>query len=289
MRFTVTAKAQILIIVAAIVILAVLMLTNVGGPSAPLPLLRLLLALALLLFIPGYALQAALFPACADLDGPQRLAVSVGLSVAIIPPVALVLDKLPWGLRAWPALVAWALLSATFLAAAWYRGRRLASDERFFVSPPASLAPRPSSTLPLNLLYAGLFLVFLSTIVSGLVFAEGPAPGPAFTEFYMLSSTGQAKDYPTQAIVGQPITVTIGITNHEGVAATYRVEAVESGRSIGEAGPISLGSGANEQRPLSFAPTSSGEDVKVDLLLYKDDDQPAYRALRLLLRVIDKS
>jgi len=53
-----------------------------------------LLGLAFILFIPGYALQAASFPAPGS-GYAERLALSFGLSMAVITLVALLLDRLP--------------------------------------------------------------------------------------------------------------------------------------------------------------------------------------------------
>ena len=91
---------------------------------------RLLLGLAYVLFVPGYALQAALFPRAGDLDGPERLALSFGLSVAVVPLLALVLDRLPWGIRLWPIVAGEGLIIALWAAVAVFRRRRLAEDER---------------------------------------------------------------------------------------------------------------------------------------------------------------
>ena len=46
--------------------------------------LRILVGVAMVLFIPGYALIAALFPAKGDLDGIERVALSFGLSIAVV-------------------------------------------------------------------------------------------------------------------------------------------------------------------------------------------------------------
>jgi len=47
--------------------------------------IRIILGLPLVLFLPGYSLIAALFPRKDDLDGIERVALSFGLSIAIVP------------------------------------------------------------------------------------------------------------------------------------------------------------------------------------------------------------
>ena len=46
---------------------------------------RIVLGLLLVLFLPGYSLIAALFPGRDDLDGIERIALSFGLSIAVVP------------------------------------------------------------------------------------------------------------------------------------------------------------------------------------------------------------
>jgi len=60
--------------------------------------LRLLLGILFVLFIPGYWMVTALFPRDDAIDGIERIALSIGLSIAIVPPIALILDRLPWDL-----------------------------------------------------------------------------------------------------------------------------------------------------------------------------------------------
>jgi len=53
---------------------------------------RIILGLHLVLFLPGYALIAALFPRKGDLDGIERIALSFGLSIAVVPLLGLALN-----------------------------------------------------------------------------------------------------------------------------------------------------------------------------------------------------
>ena len=75
---------------------------------------------ALVLFIPGYALIEALYPK-RELDELTRFALSIGLSLALVPLTGLVLNYTPWGIRLLPVIVSIAGLTATFLCAALYR------------------------------------------------------------------------------------------------------------------------------------------------------------------------
>ena len=58
----------------------------------PLPTLRILLGGPFVLFFPGYTMVAALFPGRDDLEGLERLGLSLGLSIAVLPLMGLVLN-----------------------------------------------------------------------------------------------------------------------------------------------------------------------------------------------------
>ncbi|MDG6898415.1 MAG: DUF1616 domain-containing protein [Nitrososphaerota archaeon] len=67
------------------------------------------------LYFPGYTLIEALYPKKEDLDSLERLALSIGLSLALVPLVGLLLNYTPWGIRLDPIVIS---LSALGLALA---------------------------------------------------------------------------------------------------------------------------------------------------------------------------
>lgn len=77
--------------------------------------LRYILGLIFVLYLPGYTLIEALYPKKEDLSSLERLALSIGLSLALTPLVGLVLNYTPWGIRLKPILVSLSLLTV-FLA-----------------------------------------------------------------------------------------------------------------------------------------------------------------------------
>src|SRR5207245_4585088 len=67
------------------VVSTILLLLGVGN----------LLAIVLVLFAPGYVLVAALFPRDVEIDWIERIALSFGLSIAVVPLLGLFLNFTP--------------------------------------------------------------------------------------------------------------------------------------------------------------------------------------------------
>ncbi len=87
--------------------------------------LRIALGLAFVLFFPGYTLVAALFPRKGQLGGIERVALSFGLSIAVVPLIGLVLNYTPRGIRLYPILISVLLFIVIMTGVAWYRRQRL--------------------------------------------------------------------------------------------------------------------------------------------------------------------
>jgi uncharacterized membrane protein len=266
-------------------ILVALIAAGVEGLPAPVPMVRLLLGLGYILLVPGYALQAALFPRRDDLDGPERLALSFGLSVVVVPPMALLLDALPWGIRTWPIVAVETLFTAGCAGVALWRRGRLA-EARF--RPEVEFGWRrwwAEQDRAQRRLFALLGVALLLFAVGAAAIIVSPKPGEKLTEFYILGPEGLAENYPRQAVVGQSITVTIGVANHEGVAVEYAIKVFDSVQRIAQAGPLVLQPEETEERSIAFAPVELGEDVKVEFFLYRDGSAEPYRSLWLWLEV----
>jgi uncharacterized membrane protein len=285
---------EFLAIAALGLVLLALIALDVEGLPAPLPLLRLLLGLAYVLFVPGYALQAALFPSggsgektsAGGLDGPERLALSFGLSVAVIPPLALVLDRLPWGIRLWPIVVGESVFIVTSSAIALWRRRRLPPSERF--APEIHVHPRhwwAAQDRLSRVLYGVLATALLVSLFSAAAIILLPKPGAQFTEFYVLGPEGLAENYPREAAPGEPLSVTAGIANREGMAVEYRIEVLAGELVIGQAGPLRLEDDEVWEGPIQYALAQPGDDQTVDLLLFRDGGGQPYRSLRLWINV----
>lgn len=76
----------------------------------PLIVLRYILGSLFVLFLPGFSLVKALFSK-KELDNVERVALSLGLSLAVVPIIGLLLNYTPWGIRLTP--ISLVLLSYT--------------------------------------------------------------------------------------------------------------------------------------------------------------------------------
>ena len=87
------------------------------------------LSLAFVLFLPGYVVVAALFPGDKRIDWLERIALSFGLSLAIVPLLGLFLSFTPLGLRFTPILGTMAAFVLSVCLIAYWRRMRLAPQD----------------------------------------------------------------------------------------------------------------------------------------------------------------
>lgn len=83
--------------------------------------LRWVFGAAFVLFLPGFSFVEMLFPRDADLDSIERLALSVGLSLALVPITGLLLNYTPFGIRLNPIVASIALLTLLFISVGSFR------------------------------------------------------------------------------------------------------------------------------------------------------------------------
>ena len=94
---------------------------------------RIVLGLLLVLFLPGYSLIAALFPGKDDLDGIERIALSFGLSIAVVPLLGLVLNYTPFGIRLVPVLTVLLIFTVSLAVVAYVRRCGLLESGQFVI------------------------------------------------------------------------------------------------------------------------------------------------------------
>ena len=193
--------------------------------------LRMVLALPVLLFIPGYCLIAILFPKNDDLGLVERIMLSIGFSIVIVPLIGFGLNFTPWGIRLEPIVVAIILLTWVMVLFAHYQRAVLPREERFRVSFSAIAGRIHGEFLPQGekgvdrFLSVVLTLVILVAILATVYVIIVPKEGAErFSEFYILGKNQTAADYPDMIIPAENYPMYIGVGNHEYRTMTYTIE-----------------------------------------------------------------
>ena len=116
----------------SIALVAASVLVVIYAKTAPLIYIRYGLGALMILFMPGYALVEALYPRGDELGPLERLALSIGLSLAVVPLIGLILNYTPWGIRLVPILISTNAFTTALLTIALIRKARLFAlgDER---------------------------------------------------------------------------------------------------------------------------------------------------------------
>jgi len=275
-------------LVCALTILTIIFVLVPGINHGP---VRVVLGLFMVLFLPGYSLIAALFPAKNDLDGIERFALSVGLSIAVVPLMGLALNFTPFGIRLVPILVSISLFTLIMMAVAVSRRNALPEGASFEVpfeeiynGIKQELVTTPANRTD-KILNIILIISILLSVTMLVYVVVTPKEGEKFTEFYILGLGGMADDYPTELSVGKEAQVIVGIVNHEYRTVNYTMSIdVYNGLDNITIYDTELSIPHNEtwENPVAFTPSVRGDNLKLQFLLYKDGNLSApYRSLHL--------
>jgi hypothetical protein len=98
----------------------ILLVFTVPENAFPLVYARYILGSIFVLWLPGYTFIKALFPE-KELDSIERVALSIGMSLALVPITGLLLNYTPWGIRLTPITISLLTLTFTFATAAIIR------------------------------------------------------------------------------------------------------------------------------------------------------------------------
>lgn len=212
--------------------------------------LRIGFGLLFVLFVPGYALVAALFPEAggspgtkqtadvdrtadeAGIDGIERTALSFGLSIAVVPLIGIVLNFTPWGIRLVPILLSIGGFTVIAAIVAAVRRWELPPEEQFTVpyrewagaTRTELFGPETRADAILNVLLVCALLLATSSVAYAVAV---PQQGESFSEFYLLTENDEgelvADEYPTEFVADEPQPLIVGIGNQEHETTEYSV------------------------------------------------------------------
>lgn len=290
---------------------------------------RLAVALPLVIFLPGYALVSVLFPdGVSDehrsfddwktglqnpipdgrgIDSIERLVLSVVLSIALIPTVALASSITPWGVTVRPILAGVGLVTIALALVGIVARSRCSPDRRFVPSLPAaslaSLGFSSRSRSAYDSTNAKVFNVALACSLLFLLASAGyaianPPQGEGFTEFYVETENvtgGTETMYESSYTSGETQDLTVFVDNQEHREVTYttvvQLQRVEyaGGDGAGDGNgtdsdaatvretdeltraSITVPDGERESQTLEIAPTMAGDDLRLVVLLYEGE------------------
>ena len=187
--------------------------------------IRIILGLPFILFIPGYILIFALFPTKKTdkgIDTIERIALSFGLSIAVVPLIGLGLNYTPFGIRLEPILISLLTFNLVIGSIAIYRWYKTPKSKRYTISVDLSF-PKSENKLDkaLTIILAIAIIIAIAALIYIII---TPRIGEQFTEFYILGPTGNATDYPQNLSLEENANLIIGISNHEYKTINYTIE-----------------------------------------------------------------
>jgi uncharacterized membrane protein len=218
------------------------------------------LTVPLVLILPGYALVATLIP-YGHFGFPERLALSVGVSMALAALGGLLLHALSIPLDGPTWRVALALI--TLAAAAVGLARR--RQGRLPPVPPLAAQMSPREAL---LLSTGALLIGLALGLGGI--GTATPPGESFTGFWALGSE-----------TGDRTIIRIGLNNEEGRPVTYNILAQAGDRLVAEWPEVTVPARGEWNAEATVPLGLIGQEL--DALAYRTDDVSGrpYRRARI--------
>jgi uncharacterized membrane protein len=258
-------------------------------------LLRALVALPLVLFVPGYTIVAAAFPGrplpgIFDEPGPsERALFSLGVSLAVTAVGTVALDLTVWGLQAasWMALLSGVTIVASLIALVRRSGvetpqRGVSTPDALEQTAPNALSPerKGQRVLParvpnparLNLRQGVAVGVALLVAVAAVGLATTPAPPQGtlgYSQLWLLPASDR-----------DPNLARLGLSSSEFDVTDYSLEVTLDGTPIYQWSTITLAPGEKWEAQMQLPPSQPGQVVEA--LLYRHDTPGrAYRRVTL--------
>lgn len=284
------------------------------APDSVPPTFRFVIGIPLLVFVPGYSLLAALFPGrpsrnagqVSSLSGMsrrystmrsiqqrgvrwgERVALSFGLSLFLIPLLALALDLTPFLFRTGPIVATLVVFSLALASVGIVRRLRLPRAQRFGAPLGYWLEDLTDGLTgaPIDALLNVVLILSVLVAAASMSYALAvPRDGEAFTSLYVGTQDGSGEvvleNYPQNFTVDQPEQLTVGVENHERRPTNYTV--VIQLQRTDDAGNVlareeldrlrspTVPDNRTWQQQHTVAPTVAEDQLKLTYLLYRGD------------------
>jgi len=263
--------------------------------------LRPITAVGFIIFVPGYVVVAAAFPAfhCQKtasgdtrkqtdgIDLFTRFVFSFGMSIAIATLSGIVLGTTEWGIRQQPVFVALAAITVLTVPVALYRRRQLPPQAQFrsLDNPRGTIQRARAWVFGANSTGEALLNVGLvAVVILGLVIVAGIAPPQeeGITEFYLLSEgddgTFSASEYPETLAQYESHSFLLGVGNGEHRSLNYTVVVKfqrlgpdnQTVTTEGESQRFTASLDHNQSRQFehTVTPELAGDNIRLVYLLY---------------------
>lgn len=309
-----------LIVVSAVVgsTAGVSVLTPSGAVGLP-------LALVLLFVFPGYVTMALAYAGQSQSRDPllsadqpmvslvERLALSLGLSLAVVPILGLATYLSPWSLTDTAVVSVVVVYVVVVSILAVIRRASPSGDSHTteqigsHVSEARLTIPSPSRMTATQLLINGVLVISILAATATLGMALlAPPKESGTTDLHLLTESGDrlvASDYPETVESDGEAQVTVGVTNNERMATEYTVVAeLQQVRIDGQSVVVideqsvdsyqfDLENGETWRQQLTIEPALVGADLRFAVFLYQAEPpedpsgETAYRKVNLWLDV----
>ncbi|VVB85553.1 Uncharacterised protein [uncultured archaeon] len=259
--------------------------------------LRIILALPLLLFLPGYLFIHVMFPRKGELSAIERFTLSIGLSIAIFVFDGFALNYTKWGFRPNSIVLSLSIIMVLLLTIAYFQRLSLKetgysfsySDISSFLGTLRSNKPESGSeydpALEKTLIKTMVIAILLVSAM--LIYAKVTREPEKFSALYILGSNGKAEDYPANIRIGEPASILVGVENYEYAHVNYTLRVQLGGVDLKEE-DIALDHNDKWLNNVTFVPriTSSiafSNRSKLEFLLSKDNE--TYRSVHLWVNI----
>ncbi len=252
--------------------------------------IRIALSLVALLLFPGYALLSALFPTNNSISSIERIALSFGVSLAIVSVSGLLIHVSPLELGLNSILIITVIIILFASAIAWYRNARTASERRLSFSIRLFLPEWSRQTRLDRMLTLTLAIVLVTVLGVAGYAAAVPDEGEFYTEFYILDAQGSTSDYPGNVFFGEPIDVIVGVISHEKENTKYQIKIEADGTLLDALETDFLVKDEKWEKQVSFYLPGAGNDQKIEFWLYRQGEaQPCNgNPLSIMVDVVEK-